>query len=67
MAGWLKGIPYDDLSFEVSFMPTIAGLEDENTHISFSLGRFCAARAQIFHKLSHWNVGQHLVKSGLHD
>ena len=24
---------------------------------SFSLGRFCAARTQIFHKLSHWNVG----------
>jgi hypothetical protein len=39
-------------------------LEDENSHVtSFSLGRFCAARTQIFHKLSHWNVGQHLKKS----
>jgi hypothetical protein len=37
-------------------------LEDENSNVtSFSLGRFCAARTQIFHRLSHWNVGQHLV------
>jgi hypothetical protein len=38
--------------------------EDENPNVtvtSFSLGRFCAARSQIFHRLSHWNVGQHLV------
>jgi hypothetical protein len=37
-------------------------LEDENSNVtSFNLGRFCAARTQIFHRLSHWNVGQHLV------
>jgi len=37
-------------------------LEDENSNVtSFSLGRFCAARTQIFHRLSHWNVGQYLV------
>jgi hypothetical protein len=37
-------------------------LEDENPNVtSFSLGRFCAARTQIFHRLSHWNVGRHLV------
>jgi hypothetical protein len=37
-------------------------LEDENFNVtSFSLGRFCAARTQIFHRLSHWNVGQYLV------
>lgn len=37
-------------------------LEDENFNVtSFSLGRFCAARTQIFHRLLHWNVGQHIV------
>lgn len=37
-------------------------LEDENSNAtSFSLGRFCAARTQIFHRLSHWNVGQRLA------
>jgi hypothetical protein len=36
--------------------------EDENSDVTrFSLGRFCAARTQIFHRLSHWNVGQHPV------
>jgi hypothetical protein len=35
--------------------------QDEQPHITnFNLGRFCAARTQIFHKLSHWNVGRHL-------
>jgi hypothetical protein len=37
-------------------------LEDENSNFtSFSLGRVCAARTQIFHRLSHWNVGQYFV------
>ncbi len=37
-------------------------LEDESSNTtSFSLGRFCAPRTQIFHRLSHWNVGQYLA------
>lgn len=36
--------------------------EEENSNVTgFSLGRFCAARTQIFHRLSHWNVGRYLV------
>jgi len=60
IAGWLKGIPYDNLSFE----PIVneSDSEDEDSRITnFSLGRFCAARTQLFHRLSHWNY--HLYRT----
>lgn len=65
VTGWLKGIPYDNLSFEPMINESDSEdleLEDENANVtSFSLGRFCAARAQIFHRLSHWNY--HLYRT----
>jgi hypothetical protein len=57
VAGWLKGIPYDKLSFE----PIIDERDseepdDEDRHsTSLSLGRFCAIRTQIYHRLTHWS------------
>jgi len=57
VAGWLKGIPYDKLSFE----PIIEEIDsedhdDEDHHTtSLSLGRFCAIRTQIYHRLTHWS------------
>jgi len=63
VAGWLKGIPYDNLSFEPIINESDSeDLEDEDSHlIGFNLGRFCAARTQIFHRLSHWNY--HLYRT----
>jgi hypothetical protein len=60
VAGWLKGIPYDKLSFE----PIIDERDseepdDEDRHsTSLSLGRFCAIRTQIYHRLTHWSVSR---------
>ncbi|KAI0256818.1 hypothetical protein BJV78DRAFT_1167155 [Lactifluus subvellereus] len=63
VSGWLKGIPYDNLSFEPIIDENDSeDPEDENSHVtSFDLGRFCAARTQIFHQLSHWNY--HLYRT----
>src|SRR5882757_9850341 len=37
-------------------------VEDESSNnTGFSLGSSCAARTQIFHRLSHWNVGQYFA------
>ena len=30
--------------------------EDADEAKEFNLGRFCAARVQVFHKFSHWEV-----------
>ncbi|KAI0302160.1 hypothetical protein BC826DRAFT_987567 [Russula brevipes] len=56
VSAWLKGIPYDKVSFEPIIDESDSeDLEDGNSHMtSFSLGRFCAVRTQIFHRLSHW-------------
>ncbi|KAI0006145.1 hypothetical protein BJV74DRAFT_802451 [Russula compacta] len=63
VSGWLKGIPYDSLSFEpITNECDLEDLEVQNSHIvSFSLGRFCAKRTKIFHQLSHWNY--HLYRT----
>jgi len=56
VAGWLKGIPYDKLSFEPIIDERDSEDPDEENHYdtSLSLGRFCAVRTQIYHRLTHW-------------
>ncbi|KAN0140744.1 protein of unknown function (DUF4211) domain containing protein [Lactarius tabidus] len=56
VAGWLKGIPYDKLSFEPIIDERDSEEPDEDRHsTSLSLGRFCAIRTQIYHRLTHWS------------
>ncbi|KAI0306457.1 hypothetical protein B0F90DRAFT_1690122 [Multifurca ochricompacta] len=63
VTGWLKGFPYDNLSFEpIIHESDSEDYDSEGSHITgFSLGRFCAARTQIFHRLSHWSY--HLYRA----
>ncbi|KAI9509629.1 hypothetical protein F5148DRAFT_1012019 [Russula earlei] len=61
--GYLKGIPYDKLSFEPIIDESDSeDCEDEISCVtSLTLGRFCAARTQVFHRLSHWKY--HLFRT----
>jgi len=57
VAGYLKGIPYDELSFEPIIDERDSEDPDDEDHrgTSFSFGSSCAARTQIYHRLTHWN------------
>ncbi|KAI0273754.1 hypothetical protein BC834DRAFT_855414 [Gloeopeniophorella convolvens] len=63
LSGYLKGLPYDELTFEpISSESDSEDSDDETSYpTSLSLGRFCAARTQIFHRLTHWRY--HLYRS----
>ncbi|KAH9180669.1 hypothetical protein EDB89DRAFT_1920417 [Lactarius sanguifluus] len=57
VAGWLKGTPYDKLSFEPIIDERNSEDPDEEDRrvTGFSFGRFCAIRTQIYHRLTHWS------------
>lgn len=57
VAGWLKGTPYDKLSFEpIIDERNSEDPDDEDRRVTgFSFGRFCAIRTQIYHRLTHWS------------
>ena len=37
--------------------------DDEDDGKEFNLGRFCAARVQVFHRFSHWEVSSLLLNN----
>ncbi|KAF8136382.1 hypothetical protein EV363DRAFT_1319438 [Boletus edulis] len=61
LLGRLSGKPYDEYDFEdvSDEEPSESSEEDEDSDVGdvkqmFHLGRFCAARTQVYHQFSHW-------------
>ncbi|KAI0054104.1 hypothetical protein FA95DRAFT_1551909 [Auriscalpium vulgare] len=65
LVGHLSGSPYDAMSFQPINRKSATHESDDDegensddtsnrSHREFNLGRFCAARTQMFHRLAHW-------------
>ncbi|KAG0707720.1 hypothetical protein DFH29DRAFT_895079 [Suillus ampliporus] len=70
LLGRVSGKPYDKYDFEPesedeSSVSSESDDDDESSVKQFHLGRFCAARTQVFHKFSHWE--HHLYHSLLRE